>query len=676
MTLLRSLLPKLAVFVVAALIGAVIANVVVAATSDRTPVSSAGTAPDYLLAGADTPAAGDTPAVPGPVVAFNEAPDPSGGPVALATLSPADLDAAAAALLGGGVPAGTGNEPAVFKDPTGFPRIDPITQFDGGPFQGSNCTLASGSMLARMAFGVVTNGSKLRTLQDDQDGGTGLNDLRQALWRGYGVTAPTGLLKPQQLKDLLASGYGAVVQGIYGEIPAGLRLQRNFTGGHAIYLDGYYPGNAKRGIPEAYYVIDPIGRPKSGYKGDWWPASIVDKFALAFGGGRIPAMWAFPPGGVPPEVVGPDVVPIPPDPSGPSSTPNPSATPEPTASPDGSASPSPSPTGSVGPVGPVDGTITQVETGDLEVAYQPPPPSVNDTGLGGLIVIPIFDVCIVTPSLPGCPQGLEAIFPAGEPAVLQLPPGPAVSVLFVDSDRSNQVIVGFTVNPPATADVKFWVQGLSPGSVSHASSMTTLDLFGSTVTLARLDVKAATTYAFQAVAGDGLSVGTSPVATFTTGSGVEAFDVALAQEAAPVYKAGSGLSPYSHLAEGALLRPMIKLETLGGTTCEEPADFGGTSYCLDQVDLGPASSTCTVAKVTYQLAGIDAESVAVRAFPDQAGVTPTGDLTLDGVLEASGPPGAGTVSVGCLGSGMTYSIVIDAVGDDRGALAAQTVTVP
>jgi hypothetical protein len=34
------------------------------------------------------------------------------------------------------------------------------------------------------------------------------------------------------------------------------------------------------------------------------------------------------------------------------------------------------------------------------------------------------------------------------------------------------------------------------------------------------------------------------------------------------------------------------------------------------------------------------------------------------------------VSVGCLGSGMTYSIVIDAVGDDRGALAAQTVTVP
>ena len=53
---------------------------------------------------------------------------------------------------------GTGDEgqqvePAKFVDPTGFPRINPVTQFDGGPFQGANCTLASGAMLARLAFG-------------------------------------------------------------------------------------------------------------------------------------------------------------------------------------------------------------------------------------------------------------------------------------------------------------------------------------------------------------------------------------------------------------------------------------------------------------------------------------------------------------------------------------------
>jgi hypothetical protein len=83
-----------------------------------------------------------------------------------------------------------------------------------------------------------------------------------------------------------------------------------------------------------------------------------------------------------------------------------------------------------------------------------------------------------------------------------------------------------------------------------------------------------------------------------------------------------------------------------------------------------------VAKVSYVLAGIEADSVAVRAHPAVSGVTPDGDLTLDGVLEASGPAGTGEVSVGCLGSGMSYHIVIDALGDDRGALASETVAVP
>jgi hypothetical protein len=647
------------VFLVSMAIGAVVANVAVASVSDRTPQSSATDAPEYLLAGADTPISSEA-----PVVAFNE--EPGGEALPLPTLAPFDLNAAAAALLGGGEP-GQGVEPAAFVDPTGFPRIDPITQFDGGPFQGANCTLASGSMLARLAFGVVTNGSVLRTLQDDQDGGTGLNDLAQALWRGYGVSAPTGLLRPQQLKDLLASGYGAVVQGLYGEIPAGLRLQRDFTGGHAIYLDGYYPGNAKRGIPEAYFVIDPLGRPKAGYKGEWWPATVVDEFATAFGGGRIPAMWAFPPGGFPPEVVGPDVLPIPadnPEPPDPDETPDPSATPPPSDDP--GATPVPVPSG-----------FAPVEPGDLtlEVADPPEPPVDGGFG-GGIIVVPVFDICLLNPSLPGCPSGIEVVFPAGVPPVLELPPGPDVDIVFVDSDRANTAIVGFTVDPPSTSNVKFWIQGRTPGDVHTASAMSSFDLFGTTVILAELEVDAATTYGFQAVAGSGLMAGASEVGTFTTGSGVRAFDVALSAVAEPVFEVGTGLSPYSHLAEGALLRPMVRLDALGGTACDESADYGGTGYCLDQVDLGPAARACTSATVTYELAGIDAESVAVRAHPAEAGVTPEGVMTLDGVLEASGPPGAGTVAVGCLGSGMTYHVVIDAIGDDRGPLAAETVTVP
>ena len=37
---------------------------------------------------------------------------------------------------------------------------------------------------------------------------------------------------------------------------------------------------------------------------------------------------------------------------------------------------------------------------------------------------------------------------------------------------------------------------------------------------------------------------------------------------------------------------------------------------------------------------------------------------------------SGDVSVGCLASGLTYHIVLDGVGDDRGILASSDVTVP
>ncbi len=260
-------------------------------------------------------------------------------------------------------------------------------------------------------------------------------------------------------------------------------------------------------------------------------------------------------------------------------------------------------------------------------------------------------------------------------AELRLPAGPAVDVLFADSDRANVVIVGFTVDPPAVADVHFWKTGAGPQVVRSASSMSSVSLFGKTVLLARLDVQADTTYQFQAVAGSGLLAGKSEVGSFTTGSGVEQFDVVLSQAASPVFKLGTGLSPYLHLAQGAFVQPMIPLGDLGGATCLETADYGGKGFCLE-VGGTPPPSVCNRAEVTYALSGIDAESVAIRAFPAVEGVTPDGAMTLDGVLEASGAWPAGSASVGCLASGLTYRIVLDAIGDDRGALAVETVTVP
>jgi hypothetical protein len=645
MGLIAKLLPKLLVFGVAMVVGAIVTSVVVAAMSDRTPVSTASVAPEYTLAGAaDTPAGPDTPAVPGPIVAFNET--RAGEPSPLPTISPEDLQAASAALLGG--------KPVSFVNPSSsFPRIPPITQFDGGPFQGSNCTLASGAMLARLASGVVTSGSILRTLQDDQDGGTGINDLATALYRGYGIHYNSGLLRAGQLKSLLGSGYGAVIQGDYSKIPRALRLQKNFTGGHAIYLDGYYPGNPGRGIPEAYYVIDPIGR--GGYQGDWWPASVVDEFAGAFGGGRVRAMWAFPPGGVAPEVVGPDVLPIPPDSGG--------------GEPVTPAGETPSPSTTIGP-------SVAVEPGDLTVDLPQAEAPMGHAGLGGIALVPIFDFCLITPKPSGCPTGLEAIFAASEAPLLQLKLGPTVDVLFVDSDRANVAIVGFTVDPPAPADVHFWEVGASPSSVHSATSMSSATLFGKTVQLARLDVKASTSYQFQAVAGSGLFAGRSAVGSFTTGAGVEQFDVTLSKASSPVFKLEAGLSPYLHLGAGAYAQPMIAMASLGGAKCLESASFGGQPFCLDLGAAAPAPAVCNRVEVGYTLSGIDAESVAVRAFPAVEGVTPAGDITLDGVLEASGPSPSGTVSVGCLASGLTYNIALDAIGDDQGILAVKTIAVP
>ena len=227
-------------------------------------VSSAGAAPEYLLAGADTPVGpgsgrrrstrSRTPSDRRPSRSRRSPPDgPQRGRGRAARRRRDD---------------GQATEPAVFVDPSGFPRIHPITQFDGGPFQGSNCTLASG-FDARPARATASSPTApccapSRTTRTAARASTTSPRRCGAATASRRPPASSG---PQQLKNLLASGYGAVIQGVYGEIPSGLRLQSSFTGGHAIYLDGYYPGNAKKGIPEAYYVIDPLGRPQGGLRG-------------------------------------------------------------------------------------------------------------------------------------------------------------------------------------------------------------------------------------------------------------------------------------------------------------------------------------------------------------------------------------------------------------------------
>ena len=200
-------------------------------------------------------------------------------------------------------------EPAATEGPNGptpgrakwwsdaLPRIPAVSQFDGGPLQKVNCVMASGAMLARLAFGIVTTGSQLRALSGDPDGGTSFRNLQDAVYRGWGVRFSMGALTPLQLRALLYAGAGAEIIVNYGAIPTSTRLQASFTGNHAIYIDAFSP-DGLNGKP-AYFVMDPIGRTWAGYKGGWWPAEEVERGGMAFGGGRVATTWAFAGGKVP-----------------------------------------------------------------------------------------------------------------------------------------------------------------------------------------------------------------------------------------------------------------------------------------------------------------------------------------------------------------------------------------
>jgi hypothetical protein len=660
------LLPKLGVFLATALMAGSIAVVGTSAGQPSGAISTAGQRPDFVLTeSVDTPgdAPGDAPsdaAPPAALAAFDliEAAAPAATPVVVPGLPPADLALAAGALLD--------PPPASWLNPSGFPRIAPVTQFDGGLFQGANCTLAAGAMLARLGFGIVTTGSILRTLQDDQVGGTGLDDLATALWRGYGIDFEYGLLRPEQLKSLLAAGYGAVIQGEYGRIPEPLKLQRGFSGGHAIFLDGYYDA----GPTPAYYVIDPIGRPNA-YEGEWWPASIIDDFGEALGGGtHIRAAWVFPPGGTPPEIIGPDIVPLPP--SG-GEQPTPGGSPGPSAAPGASASTEPGTSPSAGPTDGVPAAAPP-EPGDAEPAKPGVEPGIDGTVvMGGLDLIPFLAFCALDPPPPGCPDGIPGVFQR-PPILIDLFAGPDIDVVFVDSDRPNVALVGFTVDPPATSDVVFWEADGTPPDIHHASAMMTLDILGQSIVTARLDVLAATKYHFQIIAGDGLGGSQSPVGTFTTADGVAAFNVALATAANPLFELSGGFSPYLHLARGGFAEQLVRVDRLA-SPCISVILFGQLDFCGD-VRVSPVVDVCHRAEVSYQLVGVDHSAVLIRAFPVEPGVDPDGSVVLSTVLEVEGPAGSDEVSVGCLASGVSYHIVLDAVGDDRGILASRIVTVP
>ena len=509
-------------FILAAVIGAGGAFGVAAITAP--PASSAVPGPvSYQL----TAVTGDQPAAQFGITAI-----PDQTPIKLAAL-PDDATLQLVAFAEpGSVP--TTSDPAyrpAWLAAAGFPRVVPISQFDGGPLQSFNCTMAAGAMLARLGFGIVTTGSQLRALQPDQEGGTSLSDLEVSMGR-YGVAFSQAPITTLQLRALLYAGAGAVVQGTYAYVPVDLRLQKDFTAGHAIYIDAFRPASADG--PAAYYVVDPLGPTWTGYRGGWWPADVVEAFATAFGGGSVDAAWAFPGGHTP------TTYPILPPASYPSPTP-PGSSPSlpPGASPSlgaaspsaavavavalavtvavalaitGRPSPSPvalpttNPTVSMPPSGPV-GPKLPSDWWDILGLHVLQPQSQISVLLGA---------CAAAPAPAYCPSGILGLFPPAATPPPTLPPFQTnfnVGLLYANAISPGLMQVIFTTPSGSTPALQFWDSSSSTGTLSLAPSVEPALLNGKLVQVAQFPISQGGTYDFIAsAAGTGVRA-LSPVAT-------------------------------------------------------------------------------------------------------------------------------------------------------------------
>jgi hypothetical protein len=356
------------------------------------------------------------------------------------------------------------------------PRVPAVTQFDGGPLQAVNCVMASGAMLARLGYGIVTTGSQLRALQSDQDGATSYVNLGEAVGRGWGIRFFNGSLTPLQLRALLYAGAGAVVTGLYGSLPVSMRLQPDFTGSHAIYLDGFRPAGPDG--PAAYYVMDPIGHTWEGYRGEWLAAEAIETFATDYGRGLIYTAWAFP-GGSPPR--NHPILPLdayPPD--------RPGETP-----------------GADDPMPEGDVTVT-AELGSGEPPGEVPPRRDFhfDAHIAELIE-PGTLGCFADPVLAGCPRGIRGIVDIkGAPATA--PPRSLDDIRFLYADLVAPGTYQLVIDAPpgSSTDLWYWI---GDGSKLQAATMDSAILGGRPVSIATVTVDPALDFSFVASAkGDGI----------------------------------------------------------------------------------------------------------------------------------------------------------------------------
>ena len=393
-------------------------------------------------------------------------------------------------------------ERAPWWTPAGIPRVPQITQFDGGKYPSANGVMAAGAMLARLAYGIPTTGSQLRSFPST-NGSSGLTlaNLEEAIQEGWGVGFRRGTISRLQFRALLHAGAGAVIIVNYGELPIDLREQPTFLGAHAMYVDAYV-GPGQDGTGARYWVMDPIGRPwRNDYKGAFYPAEELERAAMAFSGGGIVTSWAFA-GGVEPHGPYPSLPPADYPSSDPKNPPESIAPLEvsPSALPSGDPTDS-KPVGDPGPTTPSDA--------DDYTGRQP---------LQGVGYIDVFlGLCVTTSPPAFCPPGVPAVFPSPKVQPPTLPPlvdlAP-LDLIYADTPQPGLQRTIFSAPAGINPSFSYWPSDGSGQALAADVEAARLD--GKLVWIATFAVRPGT-YDFVATAHQAGVVSTSEVGSIQIG---------------------------------------------------------------------------------------------------------------------------------------------------------------
>lgn len=158
-----------------------------------------------------------------------------------------------------------------------------VRQADGSTFQWFNCTMASAAMaLDRATEGAKkSTGAKMRSCQDNQSGGTTLEDAKTALERCYGQTLDNHYgLSWATFIAALKFGHGAIIQGWYSYFGSyASQINRSFN--HAVFC------NEVSADGSTLLIYDPLA-----IAAKWIPVSVVQQFCghLALGEGGTPGV--------------------------------------------------------------------------------------------------------------------------------------------------------------------------------------------------------------------------------------------------------------------------------------------------------------------------------------------------------------------------------------------------